>query len=83
MKRPDNLNPKSVDLYGKVSNIEVKRWLAKVFAACFVITLGVFIYLIIIESPFENIAILGAVDGILGYSVYPLVKHYFPTKSDS
>jgi hypothetical protein len=33
----------------------------------------------VIPSAWESQAILGAVESILGYTMYPLVKHFFPS----
>lgn len=76
-------NQRQLDLYRELSDIHSKRLLTKVLASCYVAVLGVLIYLVLNESPWQNTVILGVVELVLTIAIPPMIKHFFPSRNSS
>ena len=76
-------NQRQLDLYRELSDIHSKRFLTKVLASCYVVVLGVLIFLVLNESPWQNTIILGLVELVLTIAVPSMIKHYFPSRNSS
>jgi|GEM_PF-5024211 len=63
-----------------LENMLLKKRITYVILVAFCIVLVVFVLLIsgVIKSTWQQQAITATLDGILGYTMYPLVKHFFP-----
>jgi len=64
-----------------LNNMRLKMWVTKsILVAFFIVLLFLFLMIAgVIESDWQSKLILGALDGILGYTMYPLVNHFFPS----
>jgi len=65
-----------------LSNMRLKKSVTYSILIAFFIVLGFLLLLIagVIDSDWQSKVILGALDAILGYTMYPLVNHFFPSR---
>jgi hypothetical protein len=77
------LTPEQVEIYTAIKNMQYKKFVMWVIIVGFFAILATFILEIIgiIKSDWTSKAITGALNGILGGTMYPLVNHFFPALS--
>ena len=63
-----------VNVAQAITNILLKV----IVALCILVAFFIVLYNVCSAVGWENKAVFGALDGILGYTMYPLTKHFFP-----
>ncbi len=74
----DNTDDK-IKIYTAFTNIILKVVVAISILVAFFIILSKLIG----DQPWQDKTIYGIVDSILGYTMYPLTKHFFPALSET
>lgn len=70
-----------VSVYQAIVDMVLKALITVVVLTCFSIGFGFLIYLNNLNRPWQNMALLGAVDGLIACSFPYILKHYFPNKN--
>jgi len=79
-----NLTQEQADVFVILENMRMKVLVTRcVLVAFFVILVFLFLLFTVIKSTWQEKAILGVIEAILGGTMYPLVNHYLPSLANS
>jgi hypothetical protein len=86
MSKP-KVNPTTLTgakIHSLLTNLRMKVIVTKCVLVAFFIILAFFMCLFLfIKSSWQDKAIVGVLEGILSYTMYPLVTHYLPAKKEA
>lgn len=77
---PDyNLTEDQAEVHAILTNIRMKILVTRcVLVAFFAILVFLFLLIVCIKSTWQDKTIIGVIEAVLSYTMYPLVKHYLP-----
>jgi hypothetical protein len=70
-----------LNLYQALTNLMLKVVITFSVLGCFITGFGFLIYLVNENHPWQNLTILGGIDGLIGLSLPIVLRHFFPDKS--
>lgn len=71
-----------VNVYQAIADLILKAIIVMAIVICFLVGFGFLIYLNYLNRPWQNMALLGAVDAMLAWSFPYILKHYFPSRNN-
>lgn len=74
---------RQVDTYKALTDLVLKAIITLVVLGCFTGGFIFVIYLIYSNHPWQNITLIGIIDGLIGVSLPIILNHFFPKRSES